>query len=144
MVNWQQISLLESVTDMWLTLRDWILDLRNRSPASLSIYKAESRRLSKLMQISWRQYESKLADEVKSNPRRFFAHVRRNRRLKQRIMALLADYGAVLTDSPNMARKAMFIFCKCSAIQEILVGKTNIDCFLERLAIVRKICNPGE
>ncbi len=30
MVNWQQISSLESVTDSWLTLRDWILDLRNR------------------------------------------------------------------------------------------------------------------
>ncbi len=30
MVNGQQISSLESVTDMWLTLRDWILDLRNR------------------------------------------------------------------------------------------------------------------
>ncbi len=30
MVNWQHISSLESVTDMWLTLRDWILDLRNR------------------------------------------------------------------------------------------------------------------
>ncbi len=42
--------------------------------------------------------------EVKSNPRRFFAHVWRNRRLKQRIMALRADDGAVLTDSPNMAR----------------------------------------
>ncbi len=56
------------------------------------------------MRISRRQYESKLADEVKFNPRRFFAHVRRNRRLKQRIMALRADDGAVLTDSPNMAR----------------------------------------
>ncbi len=30
MVNWQQISSMESVTDMWLTLRDWILDLRNK------------------------------------------------------------------------------------------------------------------
>ncbi len=30
MVNWQQISSLESATDMWLTLRDWTLDLRNR------------------------------------------------------------------------------------------------------------------
>ncbi len=30
MVNWQQISSLESVTDMWLTLREWILDLKNR------------------------------------------------------------------------------------------------------------------
>ncbi len=46
----------------------------------------------------------KLADEVKSNPKRFFAHVRRNRRLKQRIMAPGADDGAVLTDSPSMAR----------------------------------------
>ncbi len=142
MVNWQHISSLESVTDMWLTHRDWILDLRNRivpySPkktgkdvhwirsrhrrvrqakqvafllfkanpchATLSVYKAESRGLSKLLRISRRQYESKLADGVKSNPRRFFAHVRRNRRLKQRIMALRADDGAVLTDSPNMAR----------------------------------------
>ncbi len=30
MVNWQHISPLESVTDMWLTLRDWILDLTKR------------------------------------------------------------------------------------------------------------------
>ncbi len=128
MVNWQHISSLESVTDMWLTLRDWILDLRNRfvpyspkktgkdvpwirsrhrrvrhakqvafflfkaipSHATLSVYKAESRRLSKLLRISRRQYESKLAVEVKFNPWRFFAHVRRNRRLKQRIMALRA------------------------------------------------------
>ncbi len=30
LVNWQHISSLESVTDMWLTLRGWILDLRNR------------------------------------------------------------------------------------------------------------------
>ncbi len=30
MVNWQHISSLESITDMWLKLRDWILDLRNR------------------------------------------------------------------------------------------------------------------
>ncbi len=30
MANWHQISSLESVTDMWHTLRDWILDLRNR------------------------------------------------------------------------------------------------------------------
>ncbi len=142
MVNWHHIPSLESVTDMLLTLRGWILDLRNRfvpySPkntgkdvqwirsrhrrarqakqvaffllkanpphATFSVYKAESRRLSKLMRISRRQYESKFADEVKSNPRRFFAHVRRNRRLKQRIMALRADDGAVLTDSPNTAR----------------------------------------
>ncbi len=38
------------------------------------------------------------------NPIRFFAYVRRNRRLKQRIMALRADDGAVLTDSQNVAR----------------------------------------
>ncbi len=76
----------------------------NPSPDNLSVYKAESRKLSKLMRISRRQYKSKLADEVKSNPRRFFALVRRNRRLKQRIMALCADDGAVVTDSPNMAR----------------------------------------
>ncbi len=55
------------------------------------------------MRISRRQYESKLADEVKSNPRRFFAHVRGNRLLKQRVMALRADDG-VVTESPNMAR----------------------------------------
>ncbi len=73
------------------------------SHVALSVYKSESRRLSKLLRISRKEYESKLADEVKSN-RRFFAHVRRNRRLKQRIMALRADDGAVLTDSPNMAR----------------------------------------
>ncbi len=30
MVNWQQISSLESVSDMWLTFRDWNLDLKNR------------------------------------------------------------------------------------------------------------------
>ncbi len=58
----------------------------------------------KLMRISRSQYESKLAYEVKSNPRRFFAHVRRNRHLKQRLMALRADDGVVLTDFPNMAR----------------------------------------
>ncbi len=140
MVNWQHISSLESVTDMWLTLRDWILDLRNRfvpyspkktgkgvpwtrsqhrrarqvkqfvfslfkaypSHATLSVNKAESRRLSKLLRISRRQYDSKLTGEVKFNSTRVFAHFRRNRRLKQRIMALRAD-GAVLTDSPNMA-----------------------------------------
>ncbi len=55
------------------------------------------------MRLSRRQYESKLADEVKTNPRRFFADVRRNRLLKKRIMALRADDGAVVTDSPNMA-----------------------------------------
>ncbi len=49
------------------------------------------------------QYESKLADDMKYNPRRFFAHVWRNRRLKQRIGALRADDGAVVNDSPNMA-----------------------------------------
>ncbi len=32
------------------------------------------------------------------------AHVRRNRRLEQRILALRAGDGAVVTDSPNMAR----------------------------------------
>ncbi len=56
------------------------------------------------MRLSRRQYESKLADDVKSNPRRFLAHVRINRQLKQRIMALRADEGAVVTDPPNMAR----------------------------------------
>ncbi len=55
------------------------------------------------MRISRRQYVSKLADEVKYNPRQFFEHLRRNRRLKQRIMALRADDGAVVTDFPNMA-----------------------------------------
>ncbi len=29
-VNWHNISSLESVTDTWRTLRDWTLDLRNR------------------------------------------------------------------------------------------------------------------
>ncbi len=56
------------------------------------------------MRISRRQYESKLADVVKSNPRRVCVHVRKNRRLKQRLMALRADDGVVVTDSPNMAR----------------------------------------
>ncbi len=75
----------------------------NPPHATLSVYKAEYRRLLKLSWISRRQYESKLADEVKSNPRRFFANVRRNRRLKKRIMALRADDGTVVTDSQNMA-----------------------------------------
>ncbi len=30
MINWQHISSVESVADMRLTLKDWILDLRNR------------------------------------------------------------------------------------------------------------------
>ncbi len=30
MINWQHISPVESVADMRLTLKDWILDLRNR------------------------------------------------------------------------------------------------------------------
>ncbi len=93
---------MESVTDMWLTLRHWVLDMRNRflpyilqktdkgppwirskhrrarlvknvvfflfkanrTPVTLSVYKAESKRLLKLMRISIRQYESKLADEL--------------------------------------------------------------------------------
>ncbi len=55
------------------------------------------------MRLSSRQYESKLADDVKSNPRRFFAHVQRNRCLKQRIMALRADDDAVVADSLNVA-----------------------------------------
>ncbi len=48
----------------------------NRSPATLSLYKADSRRQSKLMRFSNCQCEEKL--DVKSNPRRFFAHVRSN------------------------------------------------------------------
>ncbi len=31
-------------------------------------------------------------------------------------------------------KKAMFVFCKCSANQAIWVGETSIDCFLECLA----------
>ncbi len=30
MVTLQHMSSMESVSDMWFTLRDWILDLRNR------------------------------------------------------------------------------------------------------------------
>ncbi len=45
----------------------------------------------------------KLADDVKSNPRRFLTHVRRYRRLKQQIVALWADDGAVVADARNMA-----------------------------------------
>ncbi len=73
----------------------------NPSHDTLCVYKAESRRISKFIRVSRRQYESKLADEVKSNPRRFFAHVRRNRRLKQRIMALRGE------DGPRGWRKAI-------------------------------------
>ncbi len=62
------------------------------------------------MRLSRRQYESKLADDVQSNPRRFFAHVRRNRRLKQRIVALRVDDGAVMTDSQNMARTLAYYY----------------------------------
>ncbi len=40
----------------------------NPSLAALSVYMAESRRLSKLLRISRRQYESKLSDDGKSNP----------------------------------------------------------------------------
>ncbi len=42
----------------------FLLFKSNPSPASLSVYKAESRRLSKLVRLSRRQYESKLADGV--------------------------------------------------------------------------------
>ncbi len=42
----------------------------NPSPATLSVYKAESRRLSNLMRLSRRQYDSKLADEMKSTGHR--------------------------------------------------------------------------
>ncbi len=51
------------------------------------------------MGLSRRQYKWKIADEVKSNLRWFFAHVLRNRRLKQRIVALRADDDAAVTDS---------------------------------------------
>ncbi len=46
----------------------------------------------------FKNYESKLAADVKSNSKRFFAY------LKQRIVALRADCGAVVPDSLNMAR----------------------------------------
>ncbi len=113
MIHWNRMQrnvIMETNDTMELTLlRTWNIFLAffrfkaNPSHATLSVYNFQSRRLSKLLRISRRQYESKLADEVKFNPRRLFEHVRRNRRLKQRIMALRAD-GAVLTDSPNMAR----------------------------------------
>ncbi len=57
----------------------------------------------KLGRFARRQYESKLADDVKSNPT-FFVLVRRNRRLKQQIVALRVHVGAVVMDFPNMAR----------------------------------------
>ncbi len=56
------------------------------------------------MRLSNRQYASKIGDGVKSNQRLLFAHVRSDRRLKQRIMNLRADDGAAVTGSPNMAR----------------------------------------
>ncbi len=30
MVDWHQVSSLANVTDMWHTLKDWTMDLRNR------------------------------------------------------------------------------------------------------------------
>ncbi len=53
------------------------------------------------MSATRKQYESTLADYVKSNTRRFFAHVRRKR---QRIMTLRVEDGAVMTNSENLAR----------------------------------------
>ncbi len=50
------------------------------------------------------QYELKITDDVKSSPKRFFSHVRRNRRLKQLLVTLRPVDGAFVTDSPNMAR----------------------------------------
>ncbi len=76
----------------------------NPSPDTLSVYKAESRRLSELVQLSRRKYDSKLDDDGKTNPIYFFVHVRRNRRLKQRIAARRADDGTVVTDWTNMAQ----------------------------------------
>ncbi len=57
------------------------------SPASLSVYMAEFRKIPKPVRFSRRQYEPKLADYLKFNPRRFFAHVRPTRHLKQEKVA---------------------------------------------------------
>ncbi len=45
-----------------------------------------------------------MCNNVKSNHTHFFAPVRRNRRLKQRIVAVRADNGAVVSDFPYMVR----------------------------------------
>ncbi len=56
------------------------------------------------MWLSRRNYESKLANGVKFYPRCYFAHIRRNGHLKQQIVVVQPNDGAVVTDSPNMAR----------------------------------------
>ncbi len=47
--------------------RGFFLFKLNPSTAALSVYKAESRRISKLVRFTRRQFESKLVDDVKSN-----------------------------------------------------------------------------
>ncbi len=81
----------------------------------------ESRRLSKLVRFSRRQYQSTLFDDVKSYPRRFFTRVR--------IVALRPKDGAVLTDSSTTLRSLI----------NVLRQPTSKPSTLEP---IHKICSP--
>ncbi len=60
------------------------------------MYHEESNKLSKLVKKSRRKYEKQLALTANTQPRLFFAHVRRNRHLKKNIIGLKDNEGETI------------------------------------------------
>ncbi len=66
---------------------------QNPNQFTLNVYQAKSGSRSRLMRLSRRQYETDIAPLPTSNPKVFFAHVRRNRQFSRQIISLETDLG---------------------------------------------------
>ncbi len=73
------------------------------SDYTFKVDREESNKLSKLMGKSRRKYEKQLALKAESQPKLFFAHVRRNRHLKKNISGVKEHEGETIFTSSAQA-----------------------------------------
>ncbi len=66
------------------------------SAYTFKVYREESNKLSNLMKMFRLMYENQLTLKAKTQPKLFFAHVRRNRHLKKNIIGLKDNEGGTI------------------------------------------------
>ncbi len=84
----------------------------NSSAYTFRVYREESNKLSKLMKKSRRKNKKQLALKAKTQPKLFFARVRRNRHLKKNIIGLKDNEGeTIFTPSAQVELLKNFYSC---------------------------------
>ena len=86
---------------------------------NLGRYKALRNKTNKETSKKKREFESKLADRIKTNPKEFYAYVRSKTKTKDRIGPLINNAGTLTNDDKTMSEVLNKYFASVFTVEDL-------------------------